>query len=65
MERVGHVACIGETRNTYTILDGRQKAKRPFGTPKLISEGNIKVDLKETGSEGVDWLHLVHWRVLV
>jgi hypothetical protein len=34
-----------------------------------MGEDNIKMDLKEIGWEGVDWIHLVrgreNWRVLI
>jgi hypothetical protein len=32
--------------------------KRPLGRPKHRWEDNIRIDLGETVSEGVDWMHL-------
>jgi hypothetical protein len=34
----------------------------PIGRPGSAREGNIKTDLKETGWEDVDWIHLVQDR---
>jgi hypothetical protein len=30
----GHVACMGEMRNAYSILVGKPEGKRPLGRPK-------------------------------
>jgi hypothetical protein len=39
------------------------------GRPRLRREDNIKMDLKEVGWEGVDWMHLAQdndqWRAVV
>jgi hypothetical protein len=53
----GHVARKGELRNVYTILVGKPEAKKP-----LRWEDNIKTDLTEIGSEGVDWINLTQDR---
>jgi hypothetical protein len=34
------------------------EGKRPLGRPRHRWEDNIKMDLRETGLEGVDWIHL-------
>jgi hypothetical protein len=43
--------------------------KRPLGRPRHRGEDNIKMDLRERGCEGVDWIHLdqdrKNWRALV
>jgi hypothetical protein len=31
MSWAGHVVCVIETRNAYTILIGKNKGKRPLG----------------------------------
>jgi hypothetical protein len=36
----------------------KSEESRPIGRPKRISEDNIKMDLKDVGWEGVDWIHL-------
>jgi hypothetical protein len=43
--------------------------KEPLGRPRHRQEDNIKVDHKEKGWEGMDWIHLVQetekWQALV
>jgi hypothetical protein len=58
MKWVGHVAHRREMRNAYKILVGKPEGKRPLGRPWHRWEDNIKMDLKEIGFEGVDWIHL-------
>jgi hypothetical protein len=36
--------------------------KRPLGRPRRRWNGNIKLIIKETGSEGVDWNEMVQNR---
>jgi hypothetical protein len=54
----GHAACIGEMRNAYNILSGKPEGNRPLGRPRHRWEDNIRMDLKEIGWEGVNWIHL-------
>jgi hypothetical protein len=48
---------------------GKPEGKRPLGRPRHRWEGNIRVDLGETGWGGMDWIHLAQdrgqWRALV
>ena len=37
---------------------GKPEGKRLFGRPGLRWEDNIKMDLKEVGCGGVDWIDL-------
>jgi hypothetical protein len=50
-------------------LVGKPEGKRPVGRPRRRWEDNIKMDLKEVGYEGVDWIELAQdrdmWRALV
>jgi hypothetical protein len=46
---MGHVASMGEMRNTYNILVGKPDEKMPFGRPRRIWEDNIRMDLREIG----------------
>jgi hypothetical protein len=50
----------------YKVLVGKAIRKRP---PGHRWEDNIKIDLREVGWEGTDWLDVVRdrdwWRVLV
>jgi hypothetical protein len=39
-------------------LVGKPKGKRPLGRLRDIWKDNIRMDIKETGREGVDWMHL-------
>ena len=41
-----HIARMGEKRNTYWVLVGRRKGKRPRGQRGLSLEDDIKVDLE-------------------
>jgi hypothetical protein len=65
----GHVARMGERRGAYRVLVGRPEGKRPLGRPRRRWENNIKMDLRETGIDGANWIQLaqdrVHWRAFV
>jgi len=56
----GTVACMGEVRNSYSILVGNLRGKRPLGRPSRRWGHNIRMDIKEIVLEVVDWMHLVH-----
>jgi hypothetical protein len=58
MRWAGHVARIGEKRNAYRILVGKPEGKRPLGRPRRRWVDNIKMDLREVGWEGLDWIDL-------
>ncbi|KAJ4437782.1 hypothetical protein ANN_13720 [Periplaneta americana] len=58
----GHVARMGEFRNAYRVLVGRPEGKRPLGRPRRRWENNIKMDLREVGYDGRDWIILAHDR---
>jgi hypothetical protein len=53
-----HVARIEQLRNSYNISVGKPEGKRPHGRRWRIWEDNIRMDLREIGWEGVDWMHL-------
>jgi hypothetical protein len=70
MRWAGHVARIGEKRNTYRLLVGKPEGKRPLGRPRRRWVDNIRMDLGEVGwSDVVDWIGLAkdrnRWRALV
>jgi hypothetical protein len=69
MRWVGHVARMGEGRGVYRVLVGRPEGKRPLGRPRRRWEHNIKLDLREIGIDGANWIQLtqdrVQWRVFV
>jgi hypothetical protein len=51
-----------EVSNAYKILVGKPEGKRSLGRPRCRWEDNIRVDLKDIGWEGVDWIHLAQDR---
>jgi hypothetical protein len=69
MRWAGHVARMGEKRNEYRILVGKPEGKRPLGRPRRRWVDNIKMNLREIGWDGIDWIDLAHdrdkWSVLV
>jgi hypothetical protein len=69
MRWAGHVARMGEGRGVYRILVGRPKGKRPLGRPRRKWEDSIKMDLREIGIDGANWIQLaqdtVQWRACV
>jgi hypothetical protein len=56
MKWVGHVARMGEKSNTYRILVGMPEGRRPLGRPRHRWVDDIKIDLTEIGSDGMDWI---------
>jgi hypothetical protein len=58
-----------EGRGVYRILLGRPEGKRPLGRPRRRWEANIKMDLREIGIGGANWIQLaqdrVYWRACV
>jgi hypothetical protein len=65
----GHMARMGEGRGVYRVLVGRPEGKRPLGRPRRRWEDNIKMDFRETGIDGANWIQLaqdrVQWRACV
>jgi hypothetical protein len=57
------VARIGEGRGVYRVLVGRPEGKRPRGRPRRRWEDNIKLDLREMGIDGENWIQLAQDRV--
>jgi hypothetical protein len=54
---------MGERRGVYWVLVGRPEGKRPLGRPRRRWEDNIKMDLRETGIDVVNWIRLAQDRV--
>jgi hypothetical protein len=52
----------GEKRNAYRILVRKPEEKRRLGRPSRRWEHNIKIDLKELGWGGMDWIDLAQDR---
>jgi hypothetical protein len=59
---------MGDMRNAFRVLVGKPEGKRPCRRPRHRGE-DIRMDLREIGWEGVDWIHLAEdrdrWRSLV
>jgi hypothetical protein len=45
-------------RNACNIFTGTPEGKRPRGRPSRKWDDNIGMDIRETGWEDVDWIHL-------
>jgi hypothetical protein len=58
-----------EKRNAYRILVGKPEGKHPLGRPRCRWLDNIKMDLREIGQDGMDWIDLAQdrnmWRTLL
>jgi hypothetical protein len=69
MRWTGHAARMGEMRHVYKILVGKPERKRPLGRRRRRWEDNIRMDPREIGLEGVDWILLAQdrdqWRAVV
>jgi hypothetical protein len=49
-------------RNAYSILVSKHEGKRPLGRPRHRWKYIIRLDLREIGWEGVNWMHLAQDR---
>jgi hypothetical protein len=47
-----------DRRGAYRVLVGKPEGTRPLGRPRRKLEDNIKMDLREVGWGGVDWIDL-------
>jgi hypothetical protein len=60
---------MGERRNAYRILVVNPEGKKSLGRPRRRWVGSIKMDLREIGWDGMDWIDLDQdrdqWRALV
>jgi hypothetical protein len=56
-------------RNSYKNVVEKREGERPVGRSRLRWEDGVRMDLKETGWEVVDWIHLAqdmdHWRAVM
>jgi hypothetical protein len=63
------VARMGEGRKVHRVLVGKPEGKGPLGGPRRRWEDGIKMDRREIGWGGVEWIHLAQdrdrWRAVV
>jgi hypothetical protein len=61
--------CAGEDQQQFTRPTGRQEGKRSVRRHKRRWDDNIKVDFREMGSRGMNWIDLARdmdqWRTLL
>jgi hypothetical protein len=69
MRWVRHVARVGEGRGVYRVLVGKPDDERSLGRPRCRWEDDIKLDLREIGIDGADWIQMaqdrVQWRAFL
>jgi hypothetical protein len=63
MRWAGHVARMGEGRGVYRVFVGRLESQRPLGRPIRRWEDNIKMDVREIGIDGLNWIQLAQDKV--
>jgi hypothetical protein len=58
-----------QSGGAYRALVEKPEGRRPLGRPRRRWEDNIKMDLREVGRGGMDWINLAQdrdrWRALV
>jgi hypothetical protein len=56
-------------KEVYKVLVGKPEGKRPLGRPRRRWEDGIRMDLREIGLGGLDWIRLAQdrdlWRAVV
>jgi hypothetical protein len=60
---------MGDGRSIYKILVGRPEGKRSMARLRRRWDDNIKLDLKDIGIDGANWIQVAQdrfkWRVFV
>jgi hypothetical protein len=60
---------MGERRGAYMALGWKPEGRRPLGRPRRRWEDYIKMDLREVGWGGMNWINLAQdrdrWRAVV
>jgi hypothetical protein len=69
MRWAGHVARRGGDEKCIQDIGEKRKKKRLLGRPRRRWVDDIKIDLREIGLDGMDWIDLAQdreqWRALV
>jgi hypothetical protein len=59
----------GRGEKAAQVLGGKSERKRPLGRARRRWENEIRIDLRESGWGGVEWIHLAQdrdrWRAVV
>jgi hypothetical protein len=55
MRWIGHISCMDEIRNAYSISVRKHKEKIQLGRLRIILTYTLKI-----GQEGVCWVNLAH-----
>jgi hypothetical protein len=55
--------CSTHGRVVYRVLVGKPEGRRPLGRPGRRWEDNIKMDFREIGIDGANWIRLAQDRV--
>jgi hypothetical protein len=53
---------MGGKRDAYRILVGKPEGKRPLGRQRHRWVDNVKIDFREIGWGGMDWIDLAQGR---
>jgi hypothetical protein len=53
----------GGGERCFQVLVGKPEGKRPLGRPRHKWEDNIKMDLRELGIDGANWIRLAEDRI--
>ena len=62
MRQEGQLTHMGERRGVHRVLVEKHQRWRPLGRPQHRWKDNIKMDLKEVGLGGMDWIDLAQVR---
>jgi hypothetical protein len=54
-----------EGKGVCRILVGRLEGKRPLGGPRRRWEDNIKIDVREIGIDGTNWIRLAQDIIII
>jgi hypothetical protein len=60
---------MGDERKVCKVLVGKPEGKKPLGRPRSRWEDGVRIDPREIGLGGVDWIRLAQdrerWRAVV
>jgi hypothetical protein len=58
MRWAGNSAWMGEMRIAYNTFVRKKEKNKPLGRPRYRWGDYIRLDLRDVGWEGVNWIHL-------